>query len=88
MPLPTSLVVKNGSKIFGCTSSGTPGPSSLTSRTTAFALEVVPGAEDQRAAAVRADHRLLGVDDQVEQHLLHLVRIGEDLRQARRRARR
>ena len=33
--MPTSLVVKNGSKILGCTSSGTPGPSSLTSSTTA-----------------------------------------------------
>ena len=31
---------------------------------------------------LRADHRLLGVDDQVEQHLLDLVRIGERLRQA------
>ena len=50
------------------------------------ALEIVPGAEDQRAAAVGAEHRLLGVDDQVEQHLLDLVRIGEHLRQARRRA--
>ena len=34
MPLPTSFVVKNGSKIFACTSSATPGPSSLTSSTT------------------------------------------------------
>ena len=41
----------------------------------------MPGAEDERAAAVGAEHRLLGVDDQVEQHLLDLVRIGEHLRQ-------
>ena len=34
------------------------------------------------AAAVGGQHRLLGVDDQVEQHLLHLVAVGEDLRQA------
>ena len=46
--------------------------------------QVVPGADDQRAAAVRAEHRLLGVDDQVEQDLLNLVRIGEDARQAGR----
>ena len=34
VPLPTSFVVKNGSKIFGCRSSGMPGPSSLISRIT------------------------------------------------------
>ena len=44
------------------------------------AIGVVPGADDQRAAAVRAEHRLLRVDDQVQQHLLHLVRIGKHLR--------
>ena len=84
VPLPTSFVVKNGSKIFCCTSPGTPGPSSLISRTTASALGLVPRAHDERAAAVRREHRLLGIDDEVEQHLLHLVRIGEDLRQPRR----
>ena len=50
------------------------------------AVEVVPAAQDERAAAVGREHRLLGVDDQVEQHLLELVRIGEGERQARRRA--
>ena len=39
-----------------------------------------------RAAAVRRDHRLFGVDHQVEQHLLDLVRVGKHLRQPRRRA--
>ena len=48
-----------------------------------FRFEVVPAAEHDRAAAVRAEHRLLGVDDQVEQHLLKLVRVGERERQAR-----
>ena len=43
----------------------------------------MPGAHDQRAAAVGAEHRLLGVDDQVQQHLLQLMRVREDLRQAR-----
>ena len=41
------------------------------------AIGVVPGADDQRAAAVRAEHGLLRVDDQVQQHLLDLVRIGK-----------
>ena len=80
--MPTSFVVKNGSKIFDCTSSGTPGPSSFTSRTTVSLVGVVPGADDERAAAVGGEHRLLGVDDEVQQDLLELVRIGEDLRQA------
>ena len=42
-----------------------------------LALEVMPGADDQRAAPVSPDHGLLGVDDQVEQHLLDLVRVGD-----------
>src|SRR6476646_5267399 len=33
MPLPTSLVVKNGSMIFVLSSSGTPGPLSMTENT-------------------------------------------------------
>ena len=45
-------------------------------------LDIVPAAHDERAAAVRGQHRLLGVDDQVEQHLLHLMRVGEYLRKA------
>ena len=48
------------------------------------AVGVVPGAHDERAPAVRRNHRLLGVDHQVQQHLLALVRIGEDVRQAGR----
>ena len=53
-----------------------------------LALQVVPAADDESAAAVRREHRLLGVDDEIQQHLLNLVRIGEHLRQPRRRARR
>ena len=81
VPLPTSFVVKNGSKIFGCSSSGIPGPSSLISRTTDSCSASCQRAHDEHAAAVGREHRLLGVDDQVEQHLLHLVPVGEDLRQ-------
>ena len=43
------------------------------------ALFVVPRPDDQGAAAVRRHHRLFGVDHEVEQHLLDLVRVGEDL---------
>ena len=50
-----------------------------------FLIRVVPRAHDERSPRPLADeHRLLGVDDQVQQHLLHLVAVGEDLRQARR----
>ena len=45
-------------------------------------LRVVPGADDQRSAAVGAEHRLFGVDDEIEQDLLNLVRVGEDAGQA------
>jgi hypothetical protein len=44
---------------------------------------VVPRTGDEDAAAVRGEHRLLGVDDEVQQDLLELVRIGEDERQSR-----
>ena len=47
-------------------------------------VDVVPGAQDERAAAVGADHGLFRVDDEIQQHLLDLMRIGEDARQARR----
>ena len=46
-----------------------------------IALRVVPGPDDQRAAAVRRLHGLLGVGNQVQQHLLHLVLVDEDLGQ-------
>ena len=85
--MPTSLVVKKGSKILPWTSSATPGPSSFTSSTTICLAAVVPGADHDGAAAVRGQHRLLGVHQQVEQHLLHLVAVGEDLRQPRRQRR-
>ena len=68
----------------GCTSSGTPGPSSFTSRTTASPSRSCQVRRIERAASVGREHRLLGVDDQVEQDLLELVRIGEGERQAGR----
>ena len=81
--MPTSLVVKNGSKILLFASSGTPGPSSLTSRATTSRSASCHVRMTSDAAAVGRDHRLLGVDDEVQQHLLDLVRVGEDLRQPR-----
>ena len=44
-------------------------------------LGIVPRADDERTPAVRREHCLLGIDDQVEQHLLDLMRIRKDLRQ-------
>ena len=44
---------------------------------------VVPCADSERAAVVGGAHGLLGVDDQVQQHLLDLMGVGEDLRQGR-----
>ena len=45
-------------------------------------FDVVPRADDQRAAAVGREHRLFGIDDEVEQHLLNLMRVGKDGRQS------
>ena len=53
-----------------------------------FPIGVVPRADDEDAAAVRRQHRLLGVDHQVQQHLLDLVAVGEHRGEGRRRARR
>ena len=84
VPPPAGLVVKNGSKIRLRTSSGMPGPLSCTvirswpwRRSCSAAMVELP-----RAAP--ADHRLLGVGDQVGQHLGQLIRIGHGLRQVRR----
>ena len=41
----------------------------------------MPGADDEGAAAVGAEHGLLGVDDEVEQDLLDLMGVGEHLGQ-------
>ena len=40
----------------------------------------VPRPHDQRASSVRGQHRLLGVDDQIQQHLLNLMRVCENRR--------
>ena len=45
------------------------------------AVGIVPGPKDQRAAAVCVEHRLFGIDDEVQEDLLDLMRVGEDRRQ-------
>ena len=83
MPLPTSLVVKNGSKIRRLHLLRDAGPVVVDLENHGVTIGVVPGADDERAAAVRAEHGLLRVDDQVQQHLLNLVRIRKHFRQSR-----
>ena len=86
MPLPTSLVEKNGSKIFSITSGAMPVPVSLTSISTyspggtpvpaegeRFALGDVGGADRERAA-VR--HGVARVHREIDDHLLELVQVG------------
>ena len=75
MPLPTSLVVKNGSKARAATSAGMPAPVSPISTTT------------WRSSAWRADgqgavavHRVDGVVDQVGPHLVELAGVRRDRR--------
>ena len=46
-----------------------------------FLPRVVPRPHHERAASVRGKHRLFGIHDQIQQHLLDLMAIGEDLRQ-------
>ena len=89
MPLPTSLVVKNGSKIFSITSGGMPVPVSddldhhVVGRRHAAARRAAPppaagtlrGA-DRELAAVR--HGVAGIDREVHHHLLELVHVGLD----------
>ncbi len=44
------------------------------------------GPHGETAAAVGGEHRLLGVDHQIEHDLLHLVTVGKHLREAWRQA--
>ncbi len=80
MPLPTSFVVKNGSKILGLQILGDPGTIVVDFEHDRVCRGVVPSADHERAPPVRAEHRLLRVHDQIEQHLLNLVSVDEDLR--------
>ena len=88
VPTPTGLVVKNGSKILARWSGAMPGPLSWTSATTSrspgrnsptgcrsmevFAQTPGPGREQEGAPLF---HGLEGVDEEIQQHLLHLARI-------------
>ena len=68
MPLPTGLVVKNGSKIRLFTSAGIPGPLSVTRTTTRLPLG--PGRHHHPPVLA---HRVEGVVDQVGPHLVQLA---------------
>ena len=50
------------------------------------AIRVLPGPQCQRSPAVRREHRLLGVDDEVQQDLLDLMWIGKHRRQTCRQS--
>ena len=60
-------------------SSGMPGPSSLTSSIAEPRSVIVRRADHDRSAPRRAEARLLGIDQQVQQHLLDLVAVGEHI---------
>ena len=88
MPLPTSLVVKNGSKILSRTSAGMPCPVSCTSTSTYSAGDkrlLVEGGAVLRRHVARAQHdaaalahRVARVDDEIDDDLLELVEVGLD----------
>ena len=88
MPLPTSLVVKNGSKIRGKCSGAMPVPVSVTVRQTnspAPASGMRVGVRGVEAGRVRGDeqlaaagHGVAGVDGEVDEHLLDHAGIGLD----------
>ena len=78
--MPTSFVVKNGSKMCSSTLGGMPMPVSVTIRNTDDSLPA--GANDQPAAG---RHRVAGVHRQVHQHLLELRPVAEHRQRRRRR---
>ena len=95
VPTPTSLVVKNGSKMRSSTSGAMPLPvSATTSRTYSAASGRVAGRDRARrleptdSSATRSlpagRHRLHGVGAQVHHHLVHLRRVAEHRRRRRR----
>ena len=88
MPRPTSLVEKNGSKIFCITSGAMPVPVSLTSISTyspgwhpvlaereRLALGDIGGADDELTAI---GHGVARIDREVDDHLLELMQVGLD----------
>ena len=76
MPLPTSLVVKNGSNARACTSGGIPGPVSAISTTTWLAV----GARVEIRSVPLAVHGVDRVVDQVRPDLVELAGVGLDPR--------
>ena len=91
MPFPFSFVVKNGSKRWAITSASMPTPLSRTDIRTwvpGARVEVQPrllGVDLDDVGAnhdcPRPRHRVLGVHDEVREHLLDLPRVDADRRQ-------
>ena len=75
VPSPTSRVVKNGSKMRRRFSSGMPWPVSRDEQLDGGGLFDIARA-DAQAPRRPAPHRLLGVENQVQQRLLQLAAVG------------
>src|SRR5262249_8520646 len=93
-PDPDAFVVTNGSNRCGSSSSGTPGPLSLTQNSSGSETRVLlPGSCNRtpgRKAVVRwispslaVSNRLGGILDEVEENLDELIAIGKHWRQGR-----
>ena len=89
MPLPTSLVEKNGSKILAITSAVMPTPVSSTSIST-YSPAATPSSASLRLSrsrhVARADgeraavgHGVARIDGQVDDHLVELRLVGLDV---------
>ena len=82
-PMPDGFVVTNGWNSFSRTSAGRPGPLSATlTSTMPSADRIVLMVSSRRGLVV---HRLDGVADQIEQHLLNLHLVDEHERHVRRK---
>jgi hypothetical protein len=77
MPMPSALLVKNGSKTSFNLSSGMPGPRSDTDSSANFLDARSPDADDAIFAR-RVLHRVDPVHDKVQNDLLKLDAVAED----------
>ena len=82
MPIPSALLVKNGSKTSFNLSSGTPAPRSDTDSSATFSTRQVLDADDA-IFAPHVPHRVDPVHDKVQNHLLKLDAVAEDRKRVR-----